>query len=487
MKILIHKKIIALVIISFVIATANTIYCQTQQIEKPLPKKAKLKTIKYKSYGYAATGYVMDNQFVDGSKIGFYSTTTEKELIPFTIISANKTELSYPIISGIYYKKDGVSYLKSTIEQNNTWSSGNLIQGIFKISNTHDNNGLTINSKDAKELKIETADIIEYSGVYNGMNYEIPFSINKLPDDNYALKMEFKGFTLETTYTLETTIDSDYIEKNAFVVVNDIIKILKNYNSDRYEYRTFNFENLLTNSTNIKLTYKNGNVFLGKVEKDNDRYKAKVGEYKYVTGEIFTGNFSERHDWWSEKIPMGGQMQFTDGSVENGNWLQKYNVREEALTDAKTLTDKHNLAIQLYEEEQRKLQNEKIVNQQLKERKRIAEQKRYNSLTNKYGNYWGELIYKREFTPGMSKEMVLELTTEKIYKISKSIRNGNYIEIWEFDPQKLVQETIKEDGEEGAMALLAIGVYENLGMININSQFPTLVFTNDKLTDVYQN
>jgi len=24
-------------------------------------------------------------------------------------------------------------------------------------------------------------------------------------------------------------------------------------------------------------------------------------------------------------------------------------------------------------------------------------------------------------------------------------------------------------------------------MININSQFPTLVFTNDKLTDVYQN
>ena len=184
---------------------------------------------------------------------------------------------------------------------------------------------------------------------------------------------------------------------------------------------------------------------------------------------------------------MGGQMQFTDGSVENGNWLQKYNVREEALTYAKTLTDKHNLAIQLYEEEQRKLQNEKIVNQQLKERKRIAEQKRYNSLTNKYGNYWGELIYKREFTPGMSKEMVLELTTEKIYKISKSIRNGNYIEIWEFDPQKLVQETIKEDGEEGAMALLAIGVYENLGMININSQFPTLVFTNDKLTDVYQN
>ena len=109
-----------------------------------------------------------------------------------------------------------------------------------------------------------------------------------------------------------------------------------------------------------------------------------------------------------------------------------------------------------------------------------------NKLITKYGAYWGNLIYKKEYTPGMTKEMILEFSSEKIYKISKVLRNGHTIEIWEFDSQKMALETLKESGEDGAKALMVLGFMENFGL-NINSQFPNLEFTDGKLTGVYQN
>jgi hypothetical protein len=108
-------------------------------------------------------------------------------------------------------------------------------------------------------------------------------------------------------------------------------------------------------------------------------------------------------------------------------------------------------------------------------------------LITKYGDYWGNLIYKKEYTLGMTKQMILEFSSEKLYKISKVIRNGNTIEIWEFDRQKMALETLNEGGEDGAKALMVLGFIENLGLGNINSQFPNLEFTNGKLTGVYQN
>jgi hypothetical protein len=57
-------------------------------------------------------------------------------------------------------------------------------------------------------------------------------------------------------------------------------------------------------------------------------------------------------------------MEFADGSIENGNWLQKYNVKEETLSSAITLTEKHNLAIRLYEEKQLEIEREKLAKQQ---------------------------------------------------------------------------------------------------------------------------
>jgi hypothetical protein len=86
----------------------------------------------------------------------------------------------------------------------------------------------------------------------------------------------------------------------------------------------------------------------------------------------------------------------------------------------------------------------------------------------------------------MTKEMVLEFTSEKIYKISKAVRDGNYIEKWEFDLYKLTQEIKKEKGQHGLNTFWRLALMEGL-VADLASQSPTLIFTNGKLTDVIQN
>ena len=92
----------------------------------------------------------------------------------------------------------------------------------------------------------------------------------------------------------------------------------------------------------------------------------------------------------------------------------------------------------------------------------------------------------------MTKEMVLEFTSDKFYKISRSIYGGSRIETWIFDKDKMQLEILKEvavmdeDRKQAVgAAFLLMEFAEGFGY-NIREQFPTLVFTNGKLTDVYQ-
>ncbi|HPK86377.1 MAG: hypothetical protein KBG25_08125 [Paludibacteraceae bacterium] len=476
-------------IIATIAITANLSYGQTDwqsyQSQTPLPKKAKLKTIKFKSYGYAAEGYVFEKQFVEGQEITFYNTKTQTDVIPVYVIPVpvSKTTLTNPIISGKYFVREENAYLESSIKQEDDDWRGRYkysLQGIFKVSNTYNGKGLTAKTDEAKSLNVETADILQYSGFYEDGKF--PITLQKNAND-YALKIEFED------RTLQTIVPFDHLKEHFF---SSITNIFKNTESTyaRY-YISLNLDDYLKNANDIILTYKNGNNFLGKVEKDNSysntTFVAKEGKYTFANGEVFTGELDRYSKIWTN-----GKWKFTDGSIENGNWLEKYDVRENELSNVETMTDKHNLAIQLYEEKKRKIEEERIAKQQAEEKKRIAEQQRKNTLINKYGDYWGELIYNKEFTPGMTKEMVLEFTSDKCYKISRSIRSGMTIETWIFDKDKMQLELLKEvadmdeDQKQAAgAAFLLMELAEGFGY-NIRDQFPTLVFTNGKLTDVYQ-
>lgn len=478
---------------------------QIKAQQKPLPKNAKLKTIKYKEDNYAAIGYVLNNEFVVGQKITFIST--EKKETDLSLVTINSNVLTDTIISGTYFVKDGISYLEG--------KKGEIRKGLFKVTNSvyknvsnyrsgpfHDTdrvsiklekrtlsaspltnekfrkkirknlNKLPITLLVANNLNIEIADVYFYQG-YLDENTSV--SLLKKEDNSYALKIEF------IDKTLEINVGFDSLNKNGFLNFQEIIE---------------------ENSKNVKLTFKNGNVFIGEVfnEAYGDKNEPRDGEYRFANGDIVIGNANfefNKASWGHYYLGLSDLSKtiFVDGSVIFGDWSEKYKevLPEEEwnkiLKTSKTLSEirdkfesnekyKHSIA-----EQKRKQQKVEILEQE----KQIANQKLHNALIKKYGNYWGELIFNRKFTPGMTKDMVLEFTSEKIYKISKVIRNKNYIEIWEFDPQKLAKETIKKEGEKGGLTLLSLSLIENLGMGNINSQFPTLVFINNKLTDVYQN
>lgn len=441
-------------ILSLIFVTTSILYAQTQSEIMSLPSSAKLKTIKYifsniyypninEYFDYGAIGYVIKNEFVAGQKLTFLTKSYDQTLVD-------------EFLSGRYYcNEDGNAYIDGVWKCNKDNSGMNnfILKGIFKITNNSNGIGITADKRKGDKLTVSIENVLYYQKFNNDRDTII---LKKITDNTYSLKIN--SLTLET--------------------------VIRNLNTAILNY-SFGFDKYIEESQQVKLTYKNGDIFIGKVEKEDSYiniWKAKVGEYRFANGEIFVGDLKV----WIGGMPYNGKMTFSDGSTEEGYWLSKYDVSRDDISKGNTITEKHNMAIRIYEEKQRKLQEEKITKERvLKEKLRIEKVLRDRFIT-KYGDYWGNLISKKEYTPGMTKEMILEFSSEKLYKVSKVIRNGNSIEIWEFDRQKMQLEILKESGEDGAKALLAVSFLENLGFGNINSQFPTLVFTNGKLTDVYQ-
>jgi hypothetical protein len=481
---MILKLIQRIVLICIMLGTVNTIYCQTDwesyYSETTLPKKAKLKTVKYKSYDYAINGYIFEKQFVNGQELNFYNTNTKTDVIPIYIIPVpvSKTKLTNPIISGTFFMKDGISFLESTIKQKHNWPSGEIyINGIFKLSNTFDDKGLTIKPSEAKELSIKTEYIIKCSGFYDENKYPITLAKNSNNND-YDYKIEFDDRTLEASLT------ADYLKKIFFPTVDNLFRETK---SSVIQYRvSLKFDDYIKNSKNVKLIYKNGDVFVGKVETYDKKYIANEGEYVFFNGETFIGKLDRYSIIWTD-----GEWKFNDGSTENGDWLKKYNVTSDALSSAKTMTEKHNLAIQLYEEQQQKLQAEKIAKQKAEEKKKIAEQKKKQALIAKYGTHYGTLISEGELDVGMSQLMVNEVWNKEFFVISKSVRSGESIEIWEFSKDKMQMAIINEgakhkDSGGGEAAIAAIFLMELSDALGGPSAPQMIIFTNNKLTDIYR-
>lgn len=471
------KLIQRIVLICIMLGTADTIYCQTEwesyYSETTLPEKAKLKTVDYRSYDYAITGYIFEKQFVSGKELNFYNTKDEW--------GNRKRKLTNPIICGTFFLKDGISFLESTIKLGGNRPIGEIyingyINGIFKISNTCDDKGLTIKKSEAKELSIKTEHIIKCSGFYDYNKYPITLSKNSNNND-YDYKIEFDDRTLEASLT------ADYLKKIFFPTVDNLFR--EKFSLSPYNV-SLKFDDYIKNSKNVKLIYENGDVFVGKVETYGEKYIANYGEYVFFNGETFIGKLDRYSKIWTD-----GEWKFNDGSTENGDWLKKYNVTSDALSSAKTMTEKHNLAIQLYEDEQQKLQAEKIAEQKAEEKKKIAEQKKKQALIAKYGTHYGTLISERELDVGMSQLMVNEVWNKEFFVISKSVRSGQSIEIWEFSKDKMQMAIFNEESKNknsraGEAAMGAVFIMELSEALGGPSAPQMIIFTNNKLTDIYR-
>lgn len=493
------------------------------QQKTPLPQSAKLKTIKFNEFNYAIKGYVANENFVEGQEITFFETEKKETEVP-VIGSVNSNTLTDTIISGTYFIKDGISYLEGKKQEIKEYRNRNVngtkkrivTKGLFKITNSIYKNAsdydqlndrvsikneksilsfspltddkfwkevrknlknLPITLLTATSLEIEILDVYSYQGYLETNTSLIPINVQK-QGDNYNLKIDFRD------RTFETSISYDALNKNN----------LLDFNFDSFSY----LNKIIENSKNGKLTFNSGNIFIGKVYYYEYIYNPNEGEYRFTNGDIVFGQVRfdfDRADlagYYNLGLNKDSKTTFADGNVVYGDWAEKYkkmlpnDVWSEVLKNSQTLTEvrdkcesnekyQHNVL-----EQKRKQQDTKIA----KKENQIAEQEYKNTLIKKYGNNWGNLIFQKVLTLGMTKEMVLEFTYGQAYKISEAKRNGEYIEIWEFDPQKFVQEIAKK---EGAVALNLLSMYEDLGMIDIKSKFPNLIFTNNKLSAILQH
>lgn len=477
------SKIFAIVL-SIMFVYVNTVYCQKDWqsllIQKPLPKKAKLRTKKFSNC--AITAYFLKKQLVEGQTMTFYNLTYQGVVTRDTILSGN------------YFIKDGIAYIKSRIKGENKFNTTKYsIQGIFKICNTADGSGFIINPDETTKLSIETADILlcdissEYKNTYYYKVY--PIILKKKIEDNFGvLKIEFDNKTLE----------------NIVSVVD-----LKKWLNFRYDYSnkwSSNFslpENYLKLSSSSKLIFKNGDVFLGQIQINRDELVPKKGIYKFANGETVKSDYFRfdpynGYEYVSEKTE--GEWIFADGSTESGNWLKKYKVwdfpQDEAywelarkeypnLSSAKTITEKHNLAIQLHKESQQKFNELKQKKENTEKLKQKKKEQRPIYLTKKYGEKWANLILKEKPAIGMTKEMVNEIELDGLYGEGITIKMAiNYvkktttsensiIEIWRLSP--LIENQWRQT------VLLGISAYDLYA-----PYFPTLIFKNGILTDILE-
>ena len=565
----------------------------SQDFRYSIPKGAKLKTIEYKTTDYVVVAYFYKNQFLEGQNITFLSKLTQDT-----------------IISGKYYTSGGLSYING-IWKRKTENGITRAKGIFKITNSN-GIGLTLKPKEGKPLTIITEDIYYYKGFRN----KYPAILEKQRDGSYLLKVEYTDRTemndfiklgrtairrtseanrteMNDLIKLELFVNKSLIDKYGFFALDefiyyttDVTRTYKNGNvfigkventktednyvssilkegkfiykvgeideaeltklpNNDYKYRVVysdrrndnNFKEMeiivrqsliekygfwatgdyVFYTDDVKYTYKNGDVFIGKAEHTRDTInntlnsKFTEGEYKYASGEVFQGDLS---GYWFCDIPITGKMKFKDGSIEEGNWLEKYDLtlkEAEEVKKGKSPTEKRFIAQKIYKEKQYKKavenaeqflyyeeykdakkwysealkikpEESKFLNTQIEKVDELLEkQKVLNSLIYKYGEYYGELVYKKQFTIGMTKAMVDEIIKENrtYYKKSISTSSGKQVEIWEFNLE----------GANDALGLLGgglLGGLAYLGAATIRQKCPTLIFTNGKLTDIYR-
>ena len=399
-----------------------------------------LKTISYgeydgengKEYNYVAVGYVNNNQFVENKILTFL--TNRNEILADTIVSGRYfyAEDGNSYIDGIWkeYEFDGKK-LKKVIR----------CKGVFKVSNNKNGIGITTNKKIDEEPIIKS-----------------------LPNNNYNLEINFIALKLETPINnlVEQEINSDF------------------------------FKDYIKKSEKVKLTFKNGDSFIGTV-KDNWSYHISAnfipnnGEYKYSKGEVVTGEIYYS-DVYYKFLLSKGTIVFQDGSIDDDSWLDKYSLTNNEIEvmyrDSESLTEIRNKALSIGAERGKEAKEKKILQDQLMGKIRENKQRLKNKLVAKYGENIGNKILQGKLEAGMSKSMVSDVWKEEYFTVSNIVRDSQNIEIWEFNSGKMAAELIEEFGQENAYNMyLGLSLASEFGEISIPTK---LIFKNGKLTDVYR-
>ncbi len=463
----VHKSALCLAIL---LTLGGTAFSQTSS-----PKKGKLKTIKYENRllesDYTAIGYVNDGRFVEGQRVSF--------------IRLYNGELRDTLVTGIYLFKDGIPFLDGTVTRKEiATKSSRFIKGLFKVTNGKQGNNLTTVPADASDLQIETVDIYDYhyQGYFNYPHY--PMEMRK-QQGNYFVKIDLDDRLLETVISSESS--------------------------------SLPLGGSIESSQDVKLNYKNGDVFIGSVQNGSsysnqqDKYFPKEGEYTFASKDKIKGSFEFDKpvfgfyfDWIY--IPPQSETIFADGTTASGDWLEQYNLTKEETEQIKkgcscqSPTEIRDIAVRIANQKQQKLEQERLAKEQVEKADK-------QPLVTKYGEYWGTLVYKGEYTLGMTKPMVMDILEGKrtthfldgmLNPINRTFKdcyitsNNGKTQTLTFNKDKFfafMEQVVGKATKQGEQIMLreSINTIKQplMGQDMLKSNFPTFVFTDDKLSAMY--
>lgn len=424
--------------------------------------------------GYIGKGEIKKKEFYNGRNATFYTNTMN------------------PIIEGnITYDNSGQAHIKGEWHV----SSQKLLKGTFLISNTHEgllsakkNSGkLQITLTNLDEYKTATCHLKKltydrYSIMVKGLYDD---TINKIEAEIKREYVERYGYENVTELLKNVTDCQVTMKDNSTFSGNIAIADSPDNFSIQFKDGIWNLRNPLikditvsvpsttTGQTKITTNLYNSNVrtveFFLPTEKLSNNVielfkQSNEGKLEYTSSDRFEGtyNVTISSDGKIDVTPLKGIYTLCGGQQIADNWIDEYNLTDKeksyikkhstpisqleaanalindkryneycSLAESALDNKQYHKAITLYEEAERYKSTEEVKSKVKEIKGLIQEEQRQQMLLDKYGEYWGTLVYRKEFTIGMTREMCADIVSTAKYEISRSVNQyGGVYESW---------------------------------------------------------
>ena len=413
---------------------------------------------------------------------GTFRVANEEKGYAFTLNPKKSTYLSVGVLDINYYVphyyktpvtiaqsesiaptiQSGKTYLLTLDDANHSKSKIEIpLNKDIVLKSYNDIDKLLLSAERAKITTSEYSFVGEVESKKNGIFVDF---IQKVGKRTYK-KGPYKEVIIERggdNYTIKLTCTDSRIKEETLSLSSADFSKVEWWNIDEY----------LKCTKSIDIRYTNGNSFNGTFEVENGMVKPQMGVYRYVNGDVFKGDVSGKTTGGAF---IEGTTTFADRSTASGNWLDKYQLTLSQLFEIEkesTPTAKRKLAeekqkenvyysyvkngdnafqSQKYEDAKRWYEyaqnarpdyigEDKKLNERLNYIKETVEkEQKKKRLIAKYGQAKGTKLANGILEIGMTKQMVKEIADQSVYRTSASHDyKGNTIEVWEYDPNKLL-------------------------------------------------
>lgn len=304
-------------------------------------------------------------------------------------------------------------------------------------------------------------------------DFSVQFKDGKwyLPDKIIKDIVVSKPSAITGLTSITTTLKESHINKVEFNLPNDKLNN--------------NITQLFVQSNEGKLTYTSTDIFDGtyniQTTRDgNINIIPLKGTYTLGSGQQLADNWIDQSDLTDKEKEYVKKHYTPTSQFETATALineRYYNAHYAAAEYA--LNKKDYKTARNYFEEAGKYKNAKEMKRKVEELSAlIKDEEKKQKFINKYGTYWGALVYSKEFTLGMTREMCVDIVEDlSVYNINKSE-----------DSWSGTTETWRINYDSIGMATM---LFDDLGLIASSyylKKYPKYMrFRNGKLTEITYN